>query len=98
MPVIGRSFNDRCCPTHRPAHLAGPEWSEPEDDEDEPEVIEGETIVSDNEKQIASTDSDIDAQFRAEWDALQMPIAKRKAILEYAGGSYQAAVEFFKTH
>ena len=80
------------------APLAGPEWSEPEDDEDEPEVIEGETIVSDNEKQIASTDSDIDAQFRAEWDALQMPIAKRKAILEYAGGSYQAAVEFFKTH
>lgn len=82
------------------APLAGPEWTEVEDDEgddEDGEVISGEVIENVSTPQPeAKSASDEDAQYKAEWDALKMPESQRKAILEHVGRNVKAAIEFYK--
>lgn len=81
------------------APLAGPEWSEIEDDEDGDDLIEGETVVDETTADGVIPGQPVEAteessKWQAAYEGLQLPKAKYKAVLEHCGGDYEAAYKF----
>lgn len=91
------------------APLAGPEWSDVDDESADDDVIEGEAVVTETQPadaiphfeplpadvipKAAEQPNDAD-KWQSAYEGLQLPKAKYKAVLEHCNGDYEAAYKF----